>query len=108
MVLEDHLDEVHALHGEALEGDPLSDGREQVADRKLQGLLDQRDKRTRVVVQEVEQLQNDMRNRDGGSGETATGCLRLTKKVLKKVFDYDDYDYLFCSSYDRSSHVIVL
>lgn len=53
VVLQDHLDEVHALDDEALERHALAGRREHVADGELQGALDQGDEGARVALQEV-------------------------------------------------------
>lgn len=55
-VLDDHLDEVHALDDEALEDEAVSLLSEHEGDGELERALDQGDKRVRVCLQEVQEL----------------------------------------------------
>lgn len=62
IVFDDHLDEVHALYNKTLENNSLPSLGEHVADRKLQGTLNERDERPRVIFQEVQQLVKSIRD----------------------------------------------
>lgn len=63
VILYDHLDEVHALNDEALKGHSLASGCEHIAHSKFQGTLDEGNKRTWMVLQEVQQLHSREKER---------------------------------------------
>lgn len=68
IILDDQLDEVHALHDKALEHHALARLREHVADGELQRALDQRDERVRVGLQEVQKLHQNKNTVTSTSG----------------------------------------
>lgn len=57
IVLDDHLDQVHALDDEALEDESVALLGEHEGDRELERALDQGDKGVWVCDQEVQELQ---------------------------------------------------
>lgn len=57
VVLDDHLDKVHALDDEALEDKAVALLSEHEGDGELERALDQGDERVRVRLQEVQELQ---------------------------------------------------